>query len=123
VIALVYYKSGIQKFKHPLAFKMIMKQYRIAKLSETMLIKISLLVCCLELVTAAGLILPWARMIASCVGIILQIIFIIVLAMNYKRHFPGGCGCFEINTPETIGMKHIAMNASILTALVFNIMI
>lgn len=119
VIALVYYKSSIQKLLNPLVFKKIISDYNLLK-SDHLQLHVSLLITSLELTIAVFILFPSTRLISVLAGTLLQIIFIIALSRNLGKTFDNGCGCFQMNTPQTISMKSIYVNILLLVALCFD---
>lgn len=119
VIALVYYKSSIQKMLNPLVFKKIISDYDLIK-SDHLQLHASLLITSLELTIAVFILFPSTRLISIIAGTLLQIIFIIALSCNLGKTFDNGCGCFRMNTPQTISMKSIYVNFLLLLALCFD---
>lgn len=118
VIAFVYYKSSIHKLLNPLVFKRIISDYNLIQ-SDRLQLHTSLLITSLELATAVFILVPGTRLMAVAAGAVLQIIFIIALSCNVGKTFENGCGCFQMNTPQTISMKSIYVNVLLLFALFF----
>ncbi|QUG43123.1 hypothetical protein KD050_07790 [Psychrobacillus sp. INOP01] len=116
-IALIYYKSGIQKFRNPISFSRIVKQYS-NKFTTKVAHKLTIIIVTTELMSSLWMLIPHTRVVGLITGIVLQVIFLTVMITNYGRHFENGCGCFKLNAPSVITYRHILMNVSILFFLV-----
>jgi hypothetical protein len=68
----------------------------------------------LELLIAVWILIPNTRTLGSLCGIVLQIIFIVLLTINYNNSFKSTCGCFELNMPREIKFKNIIVNFGII---------
>lgn len=114
-IALLYYKSSIQKLRNPYAFIQIVEDYQAFPVRATSILAPMLSV--VELITSIWIILPWTRVLGATVGSALQVVFIILIMNNMGKSFNNGCGCFRINSPTKITPVHVLMNIGILLLL------
>lgn len=117
LIAIIYYKSGVQKLRNPISFSRIVNQYS-NKFTHNIAQMISIFIITTELMTGLWILIPHTRIVGIIAGMILQVIFLCVMIINYGRHFENGCGCFKLNAPSKITFRHILMNVSILGLLV-----
>lgn len=115
-IALIYFRSGIHKFRKPYSFVQIVYQYKILPYPVTKVFAPLLMI--VELIVSIWLLIPVTRFQGAILGSMLQIMFICLMVKNLGKTFEYGCGCFELNVPEKITFRHISMNISILTLLI-----
>ncbi|WP_223199806.1 MauE/DoxX family redox-associated membrane protein [Paenibacillus sp. 37] len=109
VIAALYYKSSVQKLRTPYTFSYIVSEYQLSTYHMPLAIatKLAPLLIVVELLTAVWVLLPWTRIYGFALGASLQLIFIILMSANIGRSFPYGCGCFKMNAPSVITVRHV----------------
>lgn len=120
-ICLIYLKSSSVKLKNPYGFMVVIEQYGI--FPKFMLRPITAIITATELFIGLWIVVPYFRTFGAIIGIIIQTLFLIFLFKNYGRTLERGCGCFTINAPHKITMRHILFNAKLmiilLTILIF----
>lgn len=115
-VAVLYLKSGGQKFKNPYALQLVMGEY--IKLPPIVSRFSASAITMIELLIAIWIIIPITQKAGAWSGAILQCFFIVLMFKNLGRTLEQGCGCFGLNQPQKITIKHIYMNLSILIALI-----
>ncbi|WGV60419.1 MauE/DoxX family redox-associated membrane protein [Brevibacillus brevis] len=106
--AVLYYKSGSNKIKDIYGFVKSMEEYQLMPYGYVRII--GPMVGIIELIIAIWVIIPFTRGSGALLGAIIQAIFLTLMIMNYGKTFVNGCGCFKLNTPQTISMPHVVLN-------------
>ncbi|WP_396426759.1 MauE/DoxX family redox-associated membrane protein [Lederbergia sp. NSJ-179] len=114
-ICLIFLKSSLVKLKNPYGFMVVIEQYNI--FPKFMLRTITPIIIVFELCIGLWIVVPFLRPFGAIIGIIMQTLFLILLIKNFGRTLERGCGCFEINTPKKITMKHILFNTKLVVIL------
>lgn len=111
----LYLKSSLQKLRNPYALNLVVQGYDVV--SPRAAGYLAPLLAVIELLVAVWLILPWTRLAGAVGGALLQLIFIAMMLKTLGRTLEHGCGCFELNQPKTITMRHVYFNLTQFLAL------
>lgn len=113
LLIFVHLKSGISKFRNPYAFFKTTRQYNVIKNHKSLKIATTLIVV-FEFLIGICIVFPSTKLLGSSIGITMQLIFLLLMINNYGKEFKYGCGCFGINAPIKITVKHIFINIIII---------
>ena len=114
-IFIIFGKSWNVKLRHPYAFLIMLKNYKIIK-HEGLLNVIAPLLIISEILAGTLLLIPSLRYFAALLGIGLQLTYVIILSLNYGKKFNNICGCFELNVPSKVNFKSIVLNVAFIFA-------
>ncbi|MBA2871882.1 hypothetical protein HNQ85_002172 [Anoxybacillus calidus] len=108
-LGVIYLQSSLTKLRSIYAFKNIVQSYELLN-NEYIEKAVALILPVLEIYIALSLILFKNLLLVSVMGGLLQIIFIVIMIIKYGKKLPYGCGCFGIQVPSKIDLKHIYLN-------------
>ncbi|MBW7652129.1 MauE/DoxX family redox-associated membrane protein [Anoxybacillus sp. ST4] len=109
MLGVIYLQSGLMKLRSIYAFKNIVQSYELLN-NEHVEKVVALIIPVLEIYISLSLILFKNLLLVSAIGGFLQIIFIAIMIEKYGKKLPYGCGCFGIQAPSKIDLKHIYLN-------------
>lgn len=116
LIAVIYLKSGLQKLRNPYALQLVMSGY--VNFPFKWIQFVAPIIISGELLTTIWLLIPFTRQLGLYSGIGLQLLFILLLIKNMGKTMAYGCGCFELNQPQTIEGKHLYVNGLLLIGMI-----
>lgn len=109
VLAVVFGTAGPPKLAARDAFAGVVANYRL--LPEALVMPAALALPCLEILVAAGLLVPAARSTAAVAACLLLLLFAGAMAINLLRGRSGiDCGCAMGRLRERIGWPLVARN-------------
>lgn len=115
-VFLLYMKSSSQKLRNPYALQLVAEGYQMV--SPRVVKFVAPLIAVLELLSAIWIIIPHTREIGALTGALLQILFMFMIFKNLGRTMPYGCGCFELNQPKKVSVKHFWFNFALFSVMV-----
>lgn len=118
LIGVIYLKSSLIKIKKPFQFYKAINGFKM-KIHKGILIHLVVILITSEFVLAFCLILPLKSIMFFCLGIGLQIFYLIILYLNLGKHIKDNCDCFSLNAPSTVNIKNIIINLSLLLLIIF----
>lgn len=109
ILILICYRSFGEKIRNLFSFYKTISEYEFMADGITTKLIVSFLVMS-DLLIAIILLIPSYRVIASSIGIIVQLFYFLSMILNYNKSFVNNCECFSFNAPKQIDFRAIAIN-------------
>ncbi|MFP7416617.1 MauE/DoxX family redox-associated membrane protein [Priestia filamentosa] len=116
LLGFIFLKSSLVKMKKPYQFYKALEDYNLINNNKILLILTTLLIVT-EQTVALCLILPLKPLIFLCLGVTLQLFYIIILFLNLGGKFKNNCECFTLNVPASVTTKSISINVFLLLSI------
>lgn len=117
IIGFIFIKSSIGKIKNPFAFRKVLSGYHLLFLKKIFIFPI-IIIGPLELLIGLTLLFQIDDIYnyMAYAAVFLQVIFLVIMILNFNRTLPFGCGCFGLHAPEKITKKKIFINLTMFFA-------
>lgn len=106
VLAGIFLAAGGSKILEPMLFQAVIQSY--FAMPASLALVMAIVVPWIEIMAALSLLFNWKTLYSSGLIAGMSLFFFGLMAINYGKELPFGCGCFGFNGAELVSIYHVA---------------